>query len=109
MAPEQVLRHWRDHQAQVKKLALHELIQLNERLLLWLHGLAQPIPAADAKTFLANLLAYLKMLKAARHNEALAHFASLLENPKFARAMAICSGSVEILTLLTDYIAGIKG
>jgi len=109
VAPEQVLRHWRDHQAQVKKLALHELIQLNERLLLWLHGLAQPIPAADAKTFLANLLAYLKMLKAARHNEALAHFASLLENPKFARAMAICSGSVEILTLLTDYIAGIKG
>ena len=109
VAPEQVLRHWRDHQAQVKKLALHELIQLNERLLLWLHGLAQPIPAADAKTLLANLLAYLKMLKAARHNEALAHFASLLENPKFVRAMAICSGSVEILTLLTDYIAGIKG
>jgi hypothetical protein len=109
VTPEQVLRHWRDHQAQVKKLALHELIQLNERLLLWLHGLAQPLPAADAKTILPHLLAYLKLLKAARHTEALAHFASLLENPKFARAMAIGSGSVEILTLLTDYIAGIKG
>jgi len=104
---EQVLRRWREHQAQVKKLALHELIQLNERLLLWLHGLQPPVP--DAKTLLSNLLAYLKMLKSARHNEALAHFASLLENPKFERAMALCSGSVEILTLLTDYIAGIKG
>ena len=42
LGPEQVLRHWKEHQAKVKRLALHELVQLNERMLLWLHGLPQP-------------------------------------------------------------------
>lgn len=107
ISPEQVLLHWRQHQARVKVLSLHELIQLNERMLLWLHGLAQPV--AETATLQKNLLAYLKVLKAARQNEAIAHFASLLESPKFERAMAICSGAVEILALVTDYISGIKG
>ncbi len=107
LSPEQVLLQWREHQARVKALSLHELIQLNERMLLWIHGLAQPV--TQAPTILKNLLAYLKTLKTTRQNEAIAHFASLLENPKFERAMALCSGSVEILTLVTDYIAGIKG
>ncbi len=109
ISPEQVLRHWREHQAKVKKLALHELVQLNERILLWLHGLPQPLPAEDAKVLPANLLAYLKMLKSARHNEALAHFATQLENPRHIRAMSFCSGSVDILSLLMDYISSIQG
>ena len=109
ISPEQLLRHWRDHQAQVKKLALHELIQLNERIALWLHGLPQPLSAEDAQVIPAHLLAYLKMLKSARHNEAIAHFATLLENARYDRALSICSESVEILTLITDYISTIKG
>lgn len=107
LSPEQVLLQWKQYQARVKALSLHELIQLNERMALWMHGLAQPV--AQAPTIQKNLLAYLKALKAAKQNEAIAHFASLLENPKFERAMALCSGSVETLALLTDYIAGIKG
>lgn len=109
ISPEQLLLHWREHQARVKKLALHELIQLNERVLLWLHGLPQSLPADDSKTILRNLLAYLKLLKSARHNEALAHFASQLENPRLIRAMTLCSGSMDILNLLTDYISNITG
>lgn len=109
LAPEQILLHWAKHRAAVKKLALHELIQLNERLLLWLHGQTHPSDADESATMRANLLAYLKQLKSARQNEAIAHFASLLENPRFERAMAFCSGSVELLTLLTDYISGIQG
>ncbi len=107
LGPEQVLRHWKEHQAKVKRLALHELVQLNERMLLWLHGLPQPLATDDAKMIPANLLAYLKFLRTARHNEALAHFATQLENPRYTRAMALCAGSVEILTLLTDYIGTI--
>jgi hypothetical protein len=109
LSPEQVLLHWTKHRAEVKKLPLHELIQLNERLLLWLHGRPSASAADENATLRTNLLAYLKQLKSARHNEAIAHFASLLENPRFERAMAFCSESVEILTLLTDYISGIQG
>lgn len=107
LSPEQVLLHWRQHQARVKALSMHELTQLNERMALWIHGLPQPV--AEASTIQKNLLAYLKSLKSAKHNEAVAHFASLLENPKLERAMALCSGSVELLSLVTDYIAGIEG
>ncbi len=109
LSPEQVLRHWRKHRAEVKKMPLHELIQLNERLLLWLHGQAGQFKASEVKTLQNHLLAYLKDLKAWQHNEALAHFASLLENPKYIQAMIFCSGSVEILSVLTDYIHSIKG
>jgi hypothetical protein len=107
LGPEQLLLHWREHQERIKDLTLHETIQLNERILLYLQGLARPI--ADADTLRANLLNYLKRLKRLKRNEAIAHFASLLENPKYDRAMALCSGSVELLGLLTDYISGIKG
>ncbi len=107
LGPEQLLLHWREHQERIKDLSLHETIQLNERILLYLHGLTQPV--ANADTLRTNLLNYLKRLKRLKRNEAIAHFTSLLENPKYDRAMALCSGSVELLGLLTDYIAGIKG
>lgn len=108
LSPEQILRHWKKHQARIKTLALHELVQLNERVLLWLHGLPQPIPDEDLSLLQKNLLAYLKWLKSARHNEALAHFATQLENPRYLKAMALCSGSMDILSLLTDYISNIQ-
>ncbi len=108
LSPEQVLRHWRKHRNTVKTWPLHELIQMNERLLLWLHGQAGQLKDADTPALQKNLLAYLKDLKTWRHNEAIAHFASLLENPKYLHAMAFCSGSVEILSLLTDYINSIR-
>lgn len=107
ITPEQVLREWKKYQARVKVLALHELVQLNERLLLWLHGLPTDLAATEGKLLQGNLLAYLKFLKSARHNEAIAHFATQLENPRYTRAMALCSGSMDILTLLTDYISTI--
>jgi hypothetical protein len=107
LSAEQILLDWRQHQARIKALSLHETIQLNERLVLWMHGLAQPI--TEAERIRANLLAYLKRLKQLKRNEAIAHFASLLENPKYDRAMALCSGSVALLGLLTDYISTIRG
>lgn len=109
ISPEELLRHWRKYRTKVKTWPLHELLQMNERLLLWLHGETGQIKAADTKTLQKNLLAYLKDLKTWRQNEAIAHFTSLLENPKYSQAMTFCSGSVEIVKVLTDYIDGIRG
>ena len=55
-----------------------------------------------------HLLAYMRLLQQAQQREAVAHLASLLEHPKFAKAMSLVAASLEIIEVLTDYIEGIK-
>ena len=56
----------------------------------------------------ANLLAYMKCLPGLEQREAVAHLASMLENPRFERAMSFAAESLEIVELLTEYVQGIR-
>jgi len=50
----------------------------------------------------------MKHLQKARNNEAVAHIASMIENPKYEKAMGFLSQSIEVITFITDYIQGIQ-
>ncbi len=94
---------------QKKKLAgmsLQDLVVLNEQIVLWLNAGHCPQPQ-QAKA-LRNLLAYMQYLQSANQGEAVAHLASLLENPKYEKAMLFAADSLEIIGLLTSYVGGIK-
>lgn len=106
LSPEQVLRDFPNHRKKLDKLSLAELTQLNEGLMLWLLGHEPPGPEAD--TMRGNLLLYLQTLKKKKQNEALAHLAALMESPKMEKASAFMAASVEIVSLITGYVEGIK-
>ncbi len=103
---EQILLTFGRYRKRLDKLELQELAMLNEQLVYWLNG-GQCPPGKTAKAR-DNLLAYMRHLQAAQQREAVAHLVSLLENPKFDRAMAFVAASLEIVELLTDYVEGIK-
>ena len=87
-------------------LPLQDLVTLNEQLVLWLNS-GQCKPGRE-DTVRRHLLAYMRLLQQAQQREAVAHLASLLEHPKFAKAMSMVAASLEIIEVLTDYIEGIK-
>lgn len=90
----------------LKDLPLQDLVLLNEQVLFWLN--AGRCPAAQADKARANLLAYMKHLQGAKEREAVAHLASLLENPKYDKAMTFAAESLPIVDLLSAYVQGIK-
>jgi len=100
---EQILFHFERHRAKLKEMSLQELVLLNEQILFWLNSKK----FEDEDKVRQNVLAYLKVLKSLKHNEALAHLASLVENPKFERASQFLALSLEIIGFLTDYIQDI--
>jgi hypothetical protein len=106
ITPEQILLHFSRHQSKLKDLSLQDMILLNEQLILWLQG--QKYKASDAEKIRHNALAYLQYLRKAKHHETLAHFASLLDNPRFERARDMLYEATELVMLLMDYVQGIK-
>lgn len=50
----------------------------------------------------------MKHLQSAKQREAVAHLASMLENPKYEKAMTFAAASLPIVELLSDYVKGIK-
>jgi MoxR-like ATPase len=89
VTPEQVLLQLDKCKKRLKDLSLADLVLLNEQIVLLLH--AGHCPAGQEDRARANLLAYMKFLQSAKQREAVAHLASLLENPKFARAMTFAA------------------
>ncbi len=79
---------------------------LNEQLVLWLN--AGRCPAGKEDKARANLLGYMKFLQSAGQREAVAHLASMLENPKFEKAMTFAAESLPVVELLSEYVKGIK-
>lgn len=106
VTPEQLLFEFGKHKKKLDKMTLQGLVLLNEQLVYWLHS--SGCPAEKANTARNNLLAYMKHLQGTKQREAVAHLASMLENPKFGKALAFAAESLEIIELLTDYIQGIK-
>lgn len=92
--------------AKLADLPLQDLVVLNEQIMLYIN--AGHYPAGKVETVRKNLLAYLRHLKTAKQQEALAQFASLTESPKYERAMGVLAESLALIELLTDYIEGIQ-
>ncbi len=107
VSPEQVLLEFEKHKARLKKLKLEELIVLNEQIVLWINGGHHE--AFDKKMVLKNLEQYLLWLKSEKQNEALAHFASLLEDQKFGKVTGwVLVESATALKVLEEFIRGIS-
>lgn len=107
VTPEQVLLQFAEHKATLKKMKLTEIVLLNEQIALWLNGDHYP---KESKTLIINNLGlYLKHLKAEKLNEALAHFAALLEDKKFSKISAwVLIDSAVVMDVLEDFIGSIK-
>ena len=106
VTPEQLLLAWGRQRKKLEKFSLQDLVLLNEQAIFWIHG--GHCPSGKEDTARKNLLAYAKFLEKASRREALAHLASLLESPKFDKAMAFIADSFEIIEMLTDYMENIK-
>jgi hypothetical protein len=106
VTPEQVLLQLDKCKKRLKELSLQDLVLLNEQLVLWLN--AGRCPAGKEGKARGNLLGYMKFLQSAEQREAVAHLASLLENPKFEKAMAFAAESLPVVELLSEYVKGIK-
>jgi len=90
----------------LKELPLQDLVLLNEQIVFWLN--ASRWPAGQEDRARANLLSYMKQLQSAQEREAVAHLASMLESPKYEKAMAFAAESLAIVELLTLYVQGIR-
>jgi hypothetical protein len=106
VSPEDVLLNFGKNKGKLKDVPPPELVLLNERLAFWLNG--RKPDDREAGTVRKNFLAYLKHLQESKKGEVIAHLASLLEEQRFARAMALLAGSTQVIEALTDYIQGIK-
>lgn len=106
ISPEQILLQYSKYSKKVEALPLHVLVTLNERIALWLNS--GHYPAEQSDKVRKNLLAYLKLLKKAKQQEALAHFTSLTQNSKFAGAMAFIAESMPLIEFLAEYLEGIE-
>ena len=106
VTPEQILLQLDKYKKLLKELSLQDLILLNEQIALWLNS--GRCPSEKENKARANLLGYMKFLQSAQEREAVAHLASLLENPKYDKAMAFAAESMPLVELLSDYVKGIK-
>ena len=79
---------------------------MSRRLAFWLNN--RKADEKDSNAVRKNFLAYIEFLQKAKKGEVVAHLASLLEEERFARAMAVLATSPAIITALTDYIKGIE-
>lgn len=103
---EQVLLQLGKHKKRIKELPLADLALLNEQIVVWLN--ATRCPAGMENTARSNLLGYMKLLNAGQQREAVAHLASLLESPRFEKAMAFAAESLPLIELLSDFVNAIK-
>jgi AAA domain (dynein-related subfamily) len=106
VTPEQILLQLDKCKKRLKDLSLQDLVLLNEQIVLWLN--AGRCPADKADKARANLLGYMKFLQGVPQREAVAHLASMLENPKFEKAMTFAAESLPVVELLSEYVKGIK-
>ena len=107
LSPEEILFDFETSKAALKKLKVTELVYLNEQIVYYINN--ESYQKTKKKEMLVNLNLYLKELKKIKMNEVLAHFASMLENPKFDKASAvILVDSPDIMITIEDFIGGIN-
>ena len=106
VSPDQVLLQFSKHRKAIEKMALGELLMLNEQLLVHLVG--DPYDDVDRTKALKGMLSYLKLLRKRKLDEAVAHLVSMTDQPKYEPAMEFFAESMELTTLLTEYVDGIR-
>lgn len=106
ITPEEILTDFAKVKSKLKKLNITELVYLNEQIFYFVNN---EISNKNKKQMLENLNLYLKELKRLKLNEVIAHFASLLENSKFEKAVAtILIDSPDIMLTIEDFIGDIN-
>lgn len=105
LTPEELLLQFSKQRSKLKTLEIQDFAGLNEQILLWLNGGKCPENKADNAR--KNLLNYLEYLRKAKQQEAIAHFASLVQSPKFGDAMAFLAISMELIDFLSEYLEAI--
>lgn len=103
---EQILLQFSQHADKLTKLSLQETVLLNEQIVFWINS--QKYKPAQAEIVRQNFLAYLTYLRQVQNQEAIAHLASMVENPKFEKVMGFLAESMEIIEFLMTYIEGIQ-
>ena len=104
--PEQLLLQYSKHSKQLKDLEIQDFASLNERVLLWLNSGHCPEKKGDNAR--KNLLKYLQYLRKGKQQEAIAHFSSLVQSPKFSDAMAFIAESMDLIDFLSEYLEAIE-
>ena len=105
--PEQILFDFLNHKLALKKLRFTDLVLLNEQIMIWLNG--DHVNKLDKTLIVKNLEQYLKFLKTDKHNEAIAHFAAMLEDKKFSKVAGwVLIDSAEIMKLFEQFIGEIQ-
>jgi hypothetical protein len=106
LEPEQLLLQFSKYAKQLKDLEIQDFASLNERVLLWLNSGHCPENKADQAR--KNLLKYLQHLAKAKQQEAIAHFSSLVQSPKFSNAMGFVAESMDLIDFLSEYLEAIQ-
>ncbi|WP_146517520.1 AAA family ATPase [Rubripirellula amarantea] len=106
VTPEEVLLNFAKKRKVIEKMLLPELVLLNTQILRWISNGSCPEPHAEKAR--AGLLSHLKLIRKRKLDEAVAHFVSQVDKPKFEPAMAFVSESIELTSLMTDYMDGIR-
>jgi hypothetical protein len=107
ITPEQLLLDFNAHKTALKKLKFNELILLNEQIMIWLNR--NETQLLDKALIIKNLELYLNHLKTEKQNEAIAHFASMLEDKKFSNVTGwILIDSSVIMNLFEQFISNIN-
>lgn len=89
-----------------KGLKLQDYILANEQIIIFINN--GEYEKKKVKTLVKNLTKYIKHLKKAKFQEAIAHFASQLEIPSYEKVLGLVFGESEELMLeISDYIQGI--
>ncbi len=102
-----LLLRYPKHAETVQTLSLPELATLNEQVVLWING-GHFKPDQQAKV-LKNLTLYLKALQKNKQHEALAHFASMLEQDNYTTAATlILVETADIMPLLEQFIVNLN-
>ncbi len=87
-------------------LKLQDYILANEQIILLINN--DEYDKKKQKTLIRNLTKYIKHLKSTNFQEAVAHFASQLENPNYEKVLGLVFGESEELVLeISDYIQNI--
>ncbi|MGB0561381.1 MAG: AAA family ATPase, partial [Spirulinaceae cyanobacterium] len=106
LTPEQLLLQFSKQRTKLKNLDIQDFASLNEQVLLWLNTGKCPDKKADNAR--KNLLNYLQYLRKAKQQEAIAHFSSLVQSPKFSDAMAFVAESMDLVDFLSEYLEAIN-
>lgn len=104
--PEDVLLNWGRREKRLRELPLEEILLLDEQIVRFIDaGRCKPDDADKARR---NLLCWLRALKTDKKQEAIAHFAAMLEEPRYANAIGWVTTSLDLMSFLVEYIQAIK-